>query len=68
VSVRFDEGRAWQYPATGPADQNTTVLFIDGYADFVATLKKSREVWIKAPIYQNGGVAVGPSGNCSIHD
>lgn len=54
VTVRFDAGRAWEYPANGPADHSTTTLFIEGYADFVATVRKSRKIWIEAPIYQGG--------------
>ncbi len=54
VNVRFDKGRAWEYPANGPADHSTTTLFIEGYADFVATLRKSHKIWIEAPIYQGG--------------
>jgi hypothetical protein len=54
VLVRYDEGMAWEYRATELEDRSTTALFIQGYADVVASLKKSKTVRIEAKFYQEG--------------
>jgi len=54
VTVRFDDGRPWQYSATGPADHSSTAIFIQAYADIVKTMKTANRVRIQARIYQQG--------------
>lgn len=54
VQVRFDDGNVQTYSATGPADHDSTVLFIRGYERFVAAARKSKTVAIEAQFYREG--------------
>lgn len=54
VAVRFDDGRAQNYSAMGPADHSTTSLFIRGHDRFVSAAKKAKRVAIEAHFYQAG--------------
>jgi hypothetical protein len=54
VAVRFDDGKAQNYTAAGPADRSTTTLFIRGYDRFVAAAKKAKRVSIEAQFFQAG--------------
>lgn len=54
VAVRFDDGKAQNYSAVGPADHSTTSLFIRGHDRFVTAAKKAKRVSIEAQFYQQG--------------
>jgi hypothetical protein len=54
VSIRYDGGRAWEYPASEPADHSSKALFINDYQDIVQSLKKASKVRIEARFYQEG--------------
>jgi len=54
VLVRFDDGKASNYTAVGPADNSTETIFIRNYARFVGNLLKAKRVRISTNIYQEG--------------
>lgn len=54
VAVRFDNGKAQNFTAVGPADHDTTTLFIRGYDRFLAGARKAKKVYIEAQFYQQG--------------
>lgn len=54
VLVRFDDGEAIRWRATGTADHSTTTVFMRRASDFVKALSKSRVVRIEATFYQEG--------------
>jgi len=54
VAVRFDNGKAQNFTAVGPADHNTTSIFIRGYDRFLAGARKAKKVYIEAQFYQQG--------------
>jgi len=54
VLVRFGEGQAKRYNASGPADNSHETLFIQGYADFVKRMQAVDTVRIQANVYQEG--------------
>jgi len=54
VVVRFDDGKAINFWADGPADHSTTTLFIGDYSKFVEALRKAKLVRISTSIYQEG--------------
>ena len=54
VLVRFDEDPAIRFSATGPADHDTTYVFLSGYSNFLNKMAKSKKVRIAANFYHNG--------------
>lgn len=54
VLVRFDDGPAVKFWAQGAEDNNTTTLFLGGYAKFVAAVRKAKVVRISTPVYHEG--------------
>jgi hypothetical protein len=54
VAVRFDDGKAQNFNAVGPADHSTTMLFLRGYDRFLASARKAKKVYIEAQFYQQG--------------
>jgi len=54
VAVRFDDGKAQNFTAVGPADHSTTMLFLRGYDRFLAGARKAKKVYIEAQFYQQG--------------
>lgn len=54
VTVRFDDGSGQKYTATGPADYDSTVLFITPFNKFYASMLKAKRVRIEANFYREG--------------
>lgn len=54
VQVKFGEGKAVKYPASGPADNSSTILFIGDFTNFVTNTKKSEKIYIEAQFFQEG--------------
>lgn len=54
VAVKFDQGKPRDFVAVGPADNNTTTLFIRGYERFVAAARKAKKIYVEAQFYQEG--------------
>jgi hypothetical protein len=54
VLVRFDDEKAVNYTAVGPADNSTETIFIRNYDRFVEKMLKAKRVRIAANIYQQG--------------
>ena len=54
VNVRFDEGPIRHFTAVPPADQSTTVLFIEDTPSFITQLRKAKTLHIEATFYQEG--------------
>lgn len=52
--VRFDDQKASNYSAIGPADNSTETIFIRTYSRFVGNMLKSQRVRISANVYQEG--------------
>lgn len=54
VNVRFDDDKPMTFWGNEPADQRTTVIFINGYSKFVSRLIRAKKVMIEAPFFQEG--------------
>lgn len=54
VLVRFDDEKATNYSAVGPADNSTETIFIRNYGRFVEKMLKAKQVRIATNIYQQG--------------
>lgn len=54
VNVRFDEGPIRHFTAVPPSDSSTTGLFIEDASDFIAAVRKAKDVTIEATFYQEG--------------
>lgn len=54
VQVRFDEGKAATYSATGAADYSTETIFLDGYDRFLSHLLRSSTLRVSANVYHEG--------------
>lgn len=54
VTVRFDNGKAERFSASGPSDHSTTAIFIRGYDRFVRQLARAKVLRIEAQFYQDG--------------
>jgi hypothetical protein len=54
VLVRFDDEKATNYSAIGPADNSTETIFIRNYGKFVEKMRKAKLVRISTNIYQQG--------------
>lgn len=57
VLVRFDDEKAINFSASGPADNSTETIFIQNYAKFTSKMQKANRVRISANIYQEGSPA-----------
>jgi len=54
VLIRFDDGQAQTFSASGPSDNSTEMLFIRNYYKFVAGMLKAELIRISAQVYQEG--------------
>jgi len=54
VKVRFGNGKPVTFSASEPADNSTTVLFINNYERFITNMKKVDKVYIEALFFQEG--------------
>jgi hypothetical protein len=54
VTVRFDAGKPQRFSVDEPSDHSTTYLFIDNYDGFLASVRKSKKIYISAEFYQEG--------------
>lgn len=54
VLVRFDEGKATTYSASGAADNSTETIFIRNYSRFSEQMMKAKRVRLSVNIYQEG--------------
>jgi len=54
VLVRFDDHAPVSFTAFEPADHDSKVIFINGFARFITSMKKAKEVRIEAPFYREG--------------
>lgn len=54
ITLRYGDGQAWEYRANEPADGDTTTLFVRGYDDIFASLKRSDSLRIEAQFYREG--------------
>jgi hypothetical protein len=54
VIVRFDHAPPIRFPASGPSDHATNILFIRDEPRFVSALKSAKFVRIEAEFYQSG--------------
>ena len=54
VLVRFDDSPPVKFSAVGPADHNTTSIYISNYAGFTSQMLKAKKVRIEANFYHNG--------------
>ena len=54
VLIRFDDGQAQTFSASGPSDNSTETLFIRNYSRFVAGMLKAERVRISPQVYQEG--------------
>ena len=53
-TVRFDDGPAQRVSFSGPEDNSTETVFVDGAKSFIAKLKKAKRVTIEKTLYQAG--------------
>jgi hypothetical protein len=54
VSLRFDAGKPMRVRALEPKDHSSTTIFLMGYDNLVAQVKKSKILRIQVPVYQEG--------------
>lgn len=54
VLVRFDDGKPQTFSGSESGDNNTTVIFIHGFDNFVLKARKAKRVMVQATIYQAG--------------
>ena len=54
ISVRFDEGAAQSWRAVGPADNNSTSIFLRNQGRFRQRMRSATIVRIRIPVYQQG--------------
>ena len=54
ILVRFDDGMAQTYSASGAADNSTETIFIRNYSRFVSSMQKAKTVRIAIEIYHQG--------------
>lgn len=54
VLIKFDNEQPRRYPGTGPADHNTTTIFIGNEPQFIANVKKAKTIFIQFNAYHNG--------------
>jgi hypothetical protein len=52
--VRFDNGPAQRVSFSGPEDNSSETVFVDGARSFIAKLKKAKKVTIEKTLYQAG--------------
>lgn len=53
-TVRFDNGPAQRISFSGPEDNSSETIFVDGAKSFIAKLKKAKHVTIEKTLYQAG--------------
>jgi hypothetical protein len=53
-TVRFDNGRAEHVSFTGPEDNDSETIFVDGASQFIAKLKKAKKVTLEKTLYEAG--------------
>jgi len=54
ATVRFDNGPAQRVSLTGPADNSSETVFVEGAKGFLAKLKKAKHVVVEKTLYQAG--------------
>jgi len=54
IRVRFDDGTAQSWQGIGPEDNSSTSVFIRNYSRFLTLLRRSNEVRVQLPVYQEG--------------
>lgn len=54
IMIRFDDRPAINYSAIGPSDGSTDMVFIQNYSKFFAELKRSNNIIVELPLYQDG--------------
>jgi hypothetical protein len=54
VLVRFGSGAPQRFSASGPSDNSTTYIFLEGYNKFISQLRNVDEVTIEAKFFQEG--------------
>ena len=54
VTARFDQGKPQRFSVGEPSDHSTTSLFINNYDGFLASVRKSKKIYIAAEFYQEG--------------
>jgi len=53
-TVRFDSGPAQHVSFSGPADNSSDTIFVDGAKGFIAKLKSAKKVTIEKTLYEAG--------------
>lgn len=53
-TVRFDNGPAQRVSFSGPADNSSDTIFVDGAKGFIAKLKSAKKVTIEKTLYEAG--------------
>jgi len=53
-TVRFDDGAPQRVNFSGPADNSSDTVFVDGAKAFIGKLKKAKKVTIEKTLYQAG--------------
>jgi hypothetical protein len=54
ITVRFDAGKPQRFSVGEPSDHSSTVLFITSYDGFLASVRKSKKIYVAAEFYQQG--------------
>ena len=54
ILVRFDDDKPKRFTCSDPADNDSSIIFINGYNKFVSYAKKAERIRIEATIYQEG--------------
>jgi len=54
IRVKFGDNPEQTFEATGPADYDTTTMFIHGYDRFIQGLRHSNSASIEIPLYDDG--------------
>ena len=54
IMVRFDDKPARKFNGTPPADHSANIVFLSGYARFLAEAKAAHTIMVELPIYQDG--------------
>jgi hypothetical protein len=53
-TVRFDSGPAERVSFSGPADNSSDTIFVDGARSFIAKLKKAKKMIVEKTVYEAG--------------
>ena len=54
IQVRFDENKPVIFSGQEPADNDSSVVFLNNEPRFIAMAKKAKKILVQASIYQNG--------------